>query len=136
MLFRNEMIISFLQSCCTKGIQKNNSLRKNEVLGVLRNAPNQPGETNHVQVFIHPENKNWIIKFIFTNMHVYICVEEISIKQLLLQVRSVNTMTMDLLYLSIFFFRTEEKREAGTIANYQNFPMIPVEKKHWQRLWI
>ena len=60
-------------------------------------------------------------------MHVYICVGEI-FKQILLQVTSVNTMTMDLFVFLNIFFRTEERREAGTIANNQNFPMIPLKK--------
>ena len=46
-------------------------------------------------------------------------------------IRSVHyhTMTMDLFIFVNIFFRTEERREAGTIANYQNFTMIPVLKK-------
>ena len=62
------------------------------------------------------------------NINVYICVGEILIKQFLMQVRSVHTMTMDLFIFIDIFFRTEERREAGTIANYQNFPLILVLK--------
>ena len=65
-------------------------------------------------------------------MHVYICVGEI-IKQFFLQVRSVNTMTMYLFIFVNIFFRKEERREAGTIANYQNFPMIPAVENNIEK---
>ena len=61
-------------------------------------------------------------------MHVCIFVGEILIKQFLMQVRSVHTMTMDLFIFVNIFFRTKDRREAGTIANNQNFTMIPVKK--------
>ena len=65
-------------------------------------------------------------------MHVYICVGEI-IKQFREQVRSVDTMTMYLFIFVNIFFRKEERREAGTIANYQNFPMIPAVKNNIEK---
>ena len=54
-------------------------------MDVLRNAQSQPGETNHVQVFKRLVIAPGKIKFIFTNMHVYICVGEKLIKQFLLK---------------------------------------------------
>ena len=70
------------------------------------------------------------------NINVYICViceGETLIKQFLLQVRSVHTMTMDLSIFVNIFFRTKERREAGTIANYQNFPMISAVKNNIEK---
>ena len=60
-----------------------------EVLDVLRNASNQPDGTNYVQLFYTLKIRIEMIKFIFTNMHVYICGRE-KIKEFFLQVRSVN----------------------------------------------
>ena len=66
------------------------------------------------------------------DVYIHVCVGEI-IKQFFLQVRSVNTMTMYLFIFVNIFFRKEERREAGTIANYQNFPMIPAVKNNIEK---
>ena len=120
MQFSNEIINSFLQSCCTHpGKTIPYEKIKVEVL-----VPNQPGEQTMFRYFkdwwLHPENKNWNYQFIFTNMHVYICVGEI-IKQFREQVRSVDTMTMYIFIFVNIFFRKEERRSRNH-GQLQEFP--------------